>query len=469
MTAAEASLNRFHPQTAWRTYYSTGGNRWDEAKVAHLYRRAGFGANWQQIQDGVKLGPNELATRLLNGGGPEAERAFEREIEPLRSGMLQGDDVAEAKALWLYRMLYSPHPLRERMTLFWHNHFATSNAKVGSLRLMQLQNETLRRHALGRFDLLLMDLTTDPAMLVWLDSATNRKGAPNENYAREIMELFSLGVGHYTETDIKEAARALTGWEMRDGKAYFNADQHDDGVKTLFGQSGRFGAADVVRLCLCRDDCAVFLVRKLFRELISETVTPSAELLQPLVDGFRVRNYDIGWLVATMLRSWVFHSPAAIGQKVKSPCDFLLGMVTALEGRVSLTQLADACDELGQSLFHPPSVKGWDGGPAWVNSTTLLRRQNLAFEATRGTGPAARIDPARLTEKYGVSGAENIAEFFLMLFHQQADPETVRSIVEQLHRDRLENAGGFDPAGIEAELSRSAAHLALTLPEYQVG
>lgn len=480
MTDAEEALARFHPHTAWTAYFPNAANTWDEVKVAHLYRRACGGASWEQIQAGVKSTPDELVGRLMAGAGGAAEGAFEHEVARLRDGVLDDGNPLEARALWLYRILNSPHPLREWMTLFWHGHFATSDAKVRNPRLMQGQNETLRRHALGHFDALLQDMTRDPAMLVWLDSGTNKKGSPNENYGRELMELFSLGIGHYTEKDVQEAARGLTGWEVRDGRTFFNAGQHDAGEKTVLGQTGRWAAGDVVRICLAQDACALFIVRKLFRFFVSETVTPGDALLKPLADGFRIRNYDVAWIVEQILKSWVFYSPAAIQQKVKSPCDFLVGLLRSLEGRLSLTELAKTSDQLGQSLFNPPSVKGWDGGPAWINSTTLLRRQNIAFEATRGTGVAARTDPARLVVKYGIGRGDNRADtarlfeevtaFFLRLFHQKVDPAVVSSIVEQLKAERASAAGrSYSISNDAADIARSAAHLALTLPEYQLG
>jgi len=494
MNQAQHVLDQFDADAAWKPYTPNDSNPWDEGRVAHLYRRTGFGTGWSTLREGVKSTPSDVVGRIMAGAPPEEERTFEAEVARLRDGMVKGNDPLEAKALWLYRMLYSPNPLRERMTLFWHNHFATSNAKVRSLALMQQQNETLRRHALGHFDALLAELAIDPAMLVWLDSDTNRKNAPNENFAREVMELFSLGVGNYTEKDIQEAARALTGWKTVSNRAVFDADQFDESEKTVFGQAGRWTSGDVVRLCLSQAACARFVVRKLFRELVSETAVPSDALLAPLTNGFRDRNYDIAWLVETMLRSSVFFSAAAIRQKVKSPCDFLLGTVLALEGRFSLTQLALSCDQLGQSLFHPPSVKGWDGGPAWINSSTLLKRQNLAYEMTRGAGAAMRCDPARflnekrlelirtgkdqadrtdparLLEDHDLSGSRRIAEFFLRLFHQQIDPQALESIVSQLEVERVANSAALygDSQG-DAALARSAAHLAMTLPEYQLG
>jgi hypothetical protein len=470
MSQAQAALDGLSPDVAWKPYVPDASNPWNEVKVAHLYRRSGFGARWSAVQAGVKSKPADLVGRIVSGPGKEAEREFEAVVSRLADGVVKGNDALQAKALWLYRMLHSPHPLRERMTLFWHNHFATSNAKVRSLRLMQEQNETLRRQALGHFDAMLAEMTTDPAMIVWLDSDSNRKNAPNENYAREVMELFTLGVGNYSEKDIQEAARALTGWKTVASRAVFDPAQFDNSEKTVFGKTGRWTSGDVVRLCLSHEACARFIVQKLFRELVSETAIPSDQVLEPLISGFRDRNYDIAWLVETIFLSTLFYSPAAIRQKVKSPCDFLVGTVVALEGSPGLTQLATVCDQLGQSLFHPPSVKGWDGGPAWINSSTLLKRQNFAFEVTRGTGPALRTDPARLPPEYGVSGSVPITEFFLRLFHQQADPGALLSIVSQLETERAANIAGLygDSSG-ETSLTRSAAHLAMTLPEYQLG
>lgn len=463
-------FDQFSPVTAWQPFVPGGDQPWDEVRVAHLYRRTGFGAGWGTIREGLKSSPNELVGKLLAAATGADEPDFEAEVAALRIGVVKDNDPQQAKALWLYRMLHSPYPLRERMTLFWHNHFATSNAKVRSIRLMQQQNETLRRHALGRFDAMLAEMTVDPAMLVWLDSASNVNTAPNENYAREVMELFSLGVGHYSEKDIQEAARALTGWKVVSERAVFDPQQFDPTEKTVFGRTGRWTSGDVARLCLSHEDCARFIVRKVFREFVSENASPSESLLDPLISGFRTRNYDIAWLLETILRSTIFFSPAAIRQKVKSPCDFVLGTVIALEGRPGLVQLAQSCDQLGQSLLHPPSVKGWDGGPTWINSSTLLKRQNMAYDLTHGSGSARGTDPARLPARYGFSGSRGIAEFFLQLFHQQVNPGALESIVAQLESERIASAAAlYGDASNEAGLARSAAHLALTLPEYQLG
>ena len=494
MTDAQQAFDRFDPRTAWQPYFPFGSNPWNAEKVAHLFRRAAFGASWGTVQDAVKASPSIVIPQLLTGGsrirensggrqrdgriltnsatidGGEGERKFEEEYAQLREEVVRSGSPQQFKALWIYRMLYSPHPLRERMTLFWHNHFATSNAKVGNLALMQRQIDALRRHALGNFGEMLQEMTRDPAMVVWLDSNTNKRGKPNENYAREIFELFSLGVGNYTERDIQEAARALTGWDVRDGRTVFNPAEFDPTAKTIFGRTGKWGAGDVVRIALEQPACARFLVRKLFREFVSETVEPSDRMLEPLVAEFRIRNYDVGWLVGKMLSSWVFYSPAAIRQKIKSPAEFVVGSVRMLEGRIGPRHLAGVCDALGQSLYYPPSVKGWDGGKDWINSTTLLRRQNTMFEFTRGSGPALRLDPARLPANYGANDLPQTVAFFLNLFLQQPEHESLPQIVQHLEtaRQRL-RAQFYTEESINRQLQREAAHLVATLPEFQLG
>jgi hypothetical protein len=272
------------------------------------------------------------------------------------------------------------------MTLFWHNHFATSYAKVRSTKLMYEQNVILRKHALGRFRPFLLDMSRDTAMLVWLDSNRNVKGAPNENYAREVMELFSLGVGNYTEKEVQEAARAFTGWHHdAEGAAFeFVAALHDDGEKTLFGKTGRWTGEDVVRLCCDHDACAKFLVGKLYTFLVSET-RPPERLLEPLATAFRKSDYDIAALVKTILSSRLFYSQHAYRKRVKWPVEYAVGAVrAACPGRVPLSDLTDPLAKMGQNLFAPPNVKGWRTGTDWLNSATLLARNNFAEKVALG-------------------------------------------------------------------------------------
>ncbi len=455
------------PSWAWDVYRPSAGAPWDLPKVGHLCRRAAFGASWPELEAGLKDGPQRTIDRLLHGTTSADPLA-----EQMEKTIVQANNGRQARSWWLYRMLYSGFPLREKLTLFWHNHFATSNAKVNNAGFMLGQYNLLHKHALGNFRTLLQEISTDPAMMVWLDTSQSKKGMPNENYARELMELFSLGIGNYTEADIREAARAFTGWEIQAGKGAFNPKQHDDGVKTVLGQKGAWKGADIVRICLEQPSAPYFIVTKLYRFLISESVPPTRELLQPLAEQFRASNYNFGAVVETMLRSNLFFAPVVYRTCIKSPVEFALGIVRGLEGHIGTSGLADRIDELGQSLFSPPSVKGWDGGPTWLNSQTLLLRQNLALDLTSTEkGPfGRRTDPAVLARKYGKQSDSEVVDFFLKLLLQGDAPPDARarlvSYQQQSHALAYPvywtKEDGLD------HRTRALCHLVLTLPEFQL-
>lgn len=460
------------PKTAWQPYEPTAANPWDRKKVGHLLRRAGFGATAAELDAGVKDGHVKTLARVL-AGEPEADD-FVRTSEYMASerSMPPGAPQGRLSAWWLDRMLKSRHPLREKLTLFWHNHFATSNAKVQNARFMLAQYHLLQKYALGSFADLLTQMGTDPAMLVWLDTITSTKAAPNENYARELMELFSLGIGNYTETDIRQAAKAFTGYEVKAGKGEFNRKQHDAGTKTVFGKKGTFTGEEIAKLCLDHEACPRFITRKLYTFLVSETDGAPAALIGPLADEYRKSGFDTGKLVATILRSNLFFSPQAYRAKIKSPVEFAAGTVRALEGTAGTLPLAESLEGLGQVLFAPPSVKGWDGGPAWLNAQTLLGRNNLALALTSGDDGrfGARCDPAALLARHAVEGDTKQVDFLLGLFLQGDAPAAARTKL----LDYLKTAKGVKyPAywsadDIAGHRSRAVTHLVLTLPEYQL-
>lgn len=462
---------KIDPRWAWEPYQPSPREPWDQRKVGHLYRRAAFGATWTELETGLRDGPEKTIDALLKGG--PGQEQFEQLTQPLAKSLANANNGPQIRAWWLYRMLYSPHPLQEKLTLLWHNHFATSNAKVNNVGYMLGQYELMRRQALGSFRIMLLEMSKDPAMLIWLDTNTSKKGKPNENYARELMELFSLGIGHYTEQDIREAAKAFTGWEIKDGKGIFNAKQHDDSAKSVLGQSGKWGADDIVRICLEQPSCPYFIVGKLYRYLISETVPATPELLEPLTTQFRQSNFDTGALVKTMLRSNLFFSPQVYRTRVKPPVDFALGIIRALEGKVGTTTLAIALESLGQNVFYPPSVKGWDGGPAWLNGQTLLFRQNLALALTSTEDQrfGRRTDPAVVARQHGKRGDAEVVEFFLNLFLQGDVPPESRArlaqYVQQAHKQRVPVYWTDQDAADQRV--RSLCHLVLTLPEFQLG
>jgi uncharacterized protein (DUF1800 family) len=402
----------------WAPYRPTPQDPWDLGKVAHLHRRAGFGATRAELQRDRSAGPAASVERLVN---PRAATSEETQVlDSLRQGVMASGDMERLKAWWLYRALYDPDPLREKLTLFWHSHFATSNVKVRSVRLMLRQNETLRQHALGEFGALVTALVSDPAMLVWLDGGSSRRERPNENFAREFLELFTLGAGHYTERDIREAARAFTGWVRAGGTNRgfnetpdfrFDAAQHDDGEKTFLGQTGRWNAADIVRLTLDRPRCAEFLCRKLYRSFVSEGEEPSADLIRPLAEELRSGRYNVRAVVGTMLRSRHFYARAARFQKVKSPVELSAGLLRVLEvprSDVRVLALAVACDRQGQELFHPPNVRGWVAGRTWLNSTTVLERGNWCNDVVWGNPDLGipRYDPAAWAQRNRVEARQ---------------------------------------------------------------
>jgi uncharacterized protein (DUF1800 family) len=459
-----------NPRWAWEEYRPSPASPWDVKKVGHLYRRAAFGATGAELDAGLKDGPAKTIDRLLRGD--PGQESFDAETAPLARSIARANNGRQAAAWWLYRMLYTPHPLREKLTLFWHNHFATSNAKVRNAGFMLGQYELMRRHALGNFRALLLEMSKDPAMMVWLDTRSSKKGMPNENYARELMELFSLGIGHYAEKDIREAARAFTGWEIDDGKAAFKASQHDAGSKSVLGRAGNWTGDDIVRICLEQKSAPYFICGKLYRFLVSETVPATPELLGPLAEQFRKSDYDFGEVVARILRSNLFFAPQVYRTRVKAPVDFVLGTVHALEGHLVSTALAESLQSLGQDLFYPPSVKGWDGGPAWLNGHTLLFRQNLALALTATTDGrfGRRIDPAALAEKYGRRSDAELVDFFLRLFLQgDVLKESRTQLTNYLRQARAQKVPVYWTETDAAEhRARALCHLVLTLPEYQL-
>ena len=278
---------------------------------------------------------------------------------------------------WGERMLTTTRPLEEKLTLFWHGHFATGNTKVRDTRMMLQQNEMLRTNANGNFEDLLMGILRDPAMLVYLDNGENIKDHPNENFGRELLELFSLGVGNYSEQDIREGARAFTGWtnDVLDFK--FDADQHDFGEKTFLGQTGPFDGGDIIRIILEQPAAARFMSGKLYRYFVREEVEDEVNV--ELADTFREAGYALKPLLTKIFLSRDFYSPASYATQIKSP----VHLVVSTYRKIGLTELPTIPDfnrlvaGLGQTLFNPPNVAGWAGGRTWVTPATLLQRGNL--------------------------------------------------------------------------------------------
>ena len=442
----------------WAPFEPSADDPWDIGKVAHLHRRAGFSAAWYELQRDRKDGVAASVGRLLK---PRATTAEERQIlDSLRQGVLDSGDADRLKAWWLYRILWDPDPLREKLTLFWHSHFATSNQKVGSIAQMLQQNELLRRHALGPFADLLTGMIADPAMLVWLDGAGSKKEKPNENFAREFLELFTLSPGHYTEKDVREAARAFTGWTIDGGQAKFLPAGHDAGEKSFLKQKSAWKSADIVRITLEQPACAEFLCRKLYRYFVSEAHDPKPELLRPLAEELRSHEYDIGHVLGVILRSRHFYSREVRRQRIKSPVECSAGLLRILEvPRLDLRILALtlACDRQGQELFHPPNVKGWDGGKSWLNSTTLLERGNWGNDIIWGNADYGLkpYDPLAWAKKNDIA-PEKTADALIDLLLQGDLDAKARPLVQRAGHDGT------------ADGLRKAIQMLLHCPEFQL-
>lgn len=281
---------------------------------------------------------------------------------------------------WLDRMVRTPRPLEEKMTLFWHGHFVSSEEKLRDYRKIQLQLETLRKGATGNFGDLLVAVAKDPAMLVYLDAAQNVKGAPNENFGREVMELFTMGIGHYTEDDIREAARAFTGWGNDDLTFVVDQDKHDDGTKHFLGREGRFRGEDVLAIILEQEQTSVYIASKLYRFFVREEISaPFAVELGALLRG---QGYEIAPFLRTLFLSEDFYSESSVGTHIKSPTELLVSTYRKL-GVTELPGIPDPYTvgkTLGQVLLYPPTVAGWSAGRSWITPGLLYERANFARE-----------------------------------------------------------------------------------------
>ena len=303
----------------------------------------------------------------------------ERRLQPVVNKFFYGlrSNAIETQRLalwWAERMLVTRRPLEEKLTLFWHGHFATGNGKVRDTRMMLRQNEMLRANAAGSFRDLLAGILTDPAMLVYLDNGENRKGHPNENFGRELLELFTMGVGNYTEQDIREASRAFTGWTNDVLEFRFDPELHDFGEKEFLGRKGNFDGDDIVDIILEQPATADFITAKLYRFFVAEEPPPAVR--SELAALFREANYELEPVLKRIFLSRDFYSPAAFGTQIKSPVQ----LVVSTYRKMGLEELPTVPDfngltaSLGQSLFYPPNVAGWAGGRTWITPATLLEQ-----------------------------------------------------------------------------------------------
>jgi len=490
-----------------------GAFGFDEAR--HLLWRAGFGGTPRQIAAIESLGVERAVDYLLDVGevpfekptadlfdkdvmrpytpqerqmAAQARRSRDEEtLARLRAmrQQAQRDDRRQARDVqrwWLTRMIETPRPLEEKMTLFWHGHFATSYRTIEDSYHMYLQNQRFRKHALGSYATLLREIIRDPAMLAYLDNNDSRKGMPNENLARELMELFSLGVGQYTERDIKEGARALTGYTFRDDDFYFDRENHDDGVKSILGRRGRLDGEGFVDAILARDATARFMARKLYRFLVAdlpddprEDPPQAASVLEDMARTFRRESYELRPVLRGLLLSEHFYSDGVRGERIKSPVELVVGGVRELRTPVrDLSVLLDALELMGQNLLFPPSVAGWAGGRAWINTSTMFTRQNTMAYLITGRKPGGAdaladdqpYDPGPILDELRAALGEGEGDgddAHLVRSMLRYTLGRVPSHAEEALRSAIARGGAGDGAAV-----RDMFLLITAMPEYQL-
>jgi uncharacterized protein (DUF1800 family) len=448
----DAKKTPVDPAWAWEPYKPDAKRPWDLRLAGHLFRRAAFGANWSELETAVADGPEKAVGKLLRPDVREVEE-FAKTFDGYDTNAARAENTNDLRAWWLRRMISTPCPVLEKMTLFWHNYFGVSGSRVASARLMLDHMRLLRKHALGRFDQMLPEVSHDPATLLALGAESNRKARPSEGFANTLLARFGMGTGNFSEQDASAVAKAFTGWFVVRDQLRFISREHDAGTKDLFGQKGEWNSKDAVRLVLKQPAAPRRVVGELYRWLISETEPPSDALLAPLAKSY-AQDFDTGKLLETMLRSNLFFSPVAYRQKVKSPVEFAIGIVRGFEAMVPTVRLGNELATLGQDLYRPPTVKGWAGGTAWINEATLIGRSNLALALVSETGGyAKKLDPLGTAKKHGKSGDPRGFVVDLLL-QGDVDP-TVRRV--------LERAGGSSSRDV-----RQFAHGVLTLPEFQL-
>ncbi|MGH7215076.1 MAG: DUF1800 domain-containing protein [Tepidisphaeraceae bacterium] len=441
---------------------------WGMRRIGHLLRRAGFGATDDWVDALKPATPADALSTLLEYD--VADDPLNPYLDKLE-GYLTFGEPKSVQGWWVFRMLNTTRPMQEKIALFWHNHFATSAGKVTNIRLMHQQIELFRRMGLGSFRDLLIEVGKDPAMLIWLDGNTNQKGKPNENYAREVMELFTLGIGTYTEKDVKELSRAFTGWQIQGDKGRLNPSLFDDGEKEIFGKRDRIDAEGAVDLLLERPTAPKFIARKLLREFVHPAPTDA------MIDHYGRRLVASKWEVKPVLRemlaSRLFFSDWAYRSRIKSPIELSVGAVAALGGKVNTGFVRDSSAKMGQDLLFPPNVKGWDGGEAWINANTVLMRFNFGLSlATQRNNEFARpSDIQAWISRHNIKSAEDAVDQYCRLFLDGEVTADVREkFVAYLKSDPKGNVQEkikLDPGMINSKV-RGLLHLIMSTPEYQL-
>ncbi len=464
-------------------YTPTPDDPWNHAKASHLARRAGFGATPNRLEDMVALGVEGAVGELI--AGPADESPFEQALE--RAGATQARDGRNVDALrreWFFRMVHGPDPLREKLVLFWHDHFATQESKVIRAPLIYDQLATLRRHAMGRFPDLISAIAKDPAMLVLLDNRLSDAANPNENWARELLELYTLGVDHYTQGDVVELARIFTGWttpEAHVPEFQFRPEMHDSGDKVLFGSElvGRSGAdgmaegIEALARIVARADCPRFLADKLCRWFVSHEPDPLG--VAEVAEVLRRNGLDLAATLSQLFRSRWFYAPSQRFALYKNPVELAVSTLRLLEVQnAHLAGLERLTRSMGMQLYEAPSVAGWEHGEGWVDSGAVVQRFHFALEvsdlphSTRNVvgRPATNLD--QLAGGDDPDPHELVERLSLRLLQRPLDEWRHSVLVTYLEEADLRAEADESVARRRRRRTRALVHLLLTTPEYAV-
>lgn len=490
--------------------------RWSADHAAHLLRRAGFGGTPEQVEYLARLGRENAIEYLLNyekipdtlrppalfpPPDPPPRGASREEQQRYRMQQRRRDQLQFQRIVqwWIDAMVSTPRPLQEKMVLFWHGHFTSGYREVRSSRALFIQNQMFRSNALGNFRDFLIDVTEDPAMILYLNTQQNVRGKPNENYARELMELFTLGEGQYTEKDIREAARAFTGLKAnpRTGEALYVARQHDFGRKEFLGRKGEFDPADIIDIILEQPAAAEHVVRRLWTFFAYED--PEPELVQTLAGIFRDSDYELKPLMRALFTADAFYSDRARHTHIKSPVELVVGTLRSLEMPAHDTfMLANGLRAMGQELMQPPNVKGWDGGATWITTSTLFNRYNMLAGAVFGTDndnarrmrrrmvqamqesagaeammseddlpqPQPAYDPAPVLEKHNLKTPEQVVDHYVQrLLQRRIAPDRRKTLIDAF-KESMKDRDVRSPRNADAV--RGLLHLIMSMPEYQL-
>ena len=467
----------------------------DTVLMAHLLRRAGFGANRDELEEYLAMGYEGAVETLLNPSDPDNMpddliRRYHVEQSELR-------DLPGSAAYWMYRMISTSCPMEEKIALFWHSLFATGYVKLNQARALLNQVDMFRRSGLGSFEELLVELSKDPAMIVWLDNNENHGSAINENFGRELLELFSMGIGNYTEDDVKECARAFTGWTLGNAEYMsiraakdsiwpygriawhfdYRREDHDDGEKTFLGETGRFNGEEIIAIIVKQEATARFVATRLFQFFGADEVTEAGEaVIEEMMATYFSSGYQIRDMLRTLFHSGFFKSEDARFARVKGPVEMVVGAIRMAGNYQSpslgIEKVSNTMFFMGQGLLRPPTVDGWHEGAEWIDSGALVERVNFVAKElsdVRSPGVRSIIDRLEADSDQGVLKPSELADGCLDLMGPIQVSDATRSVlVDYASRHGDLDLNGHQPGDQAEQQVGNMLRLVAATREYQL-